>query len=49
MISESQIKQKLETDGNTNVTGLKEEKDGKWVGKAIHDGKEVTVAWTRTA
>jgi hypothetical protein len=43
MMSESQIKQKLEKDGYTDVTGLKEEKDGKWMGKAMHNGKEVTV------
>jgi periplasmic protein CpxP/Spy len=42
-MTEAQVKQKLEKDGYTKVTGLKEEKDGTWMGKAMHEGKEVSV------
>jgi hypothetical protein len=42
-MSEVQIKQKLEKDGYTNITGLKAANDGTWMGKAMRNGKEVTV------
>jgi hypothetical protein len=42
-MSEVQIKQKLEKDGYTNITGLKAANDGAWMGKAMRNGKEVTV------
>jgi len=41
-MSETQIKQKLQTEGYSNITGLRQEK-GTWVGKAKKDGKEITV------
>ena len=42
-MTDSQVAQKLEKDGYTKITGLKEEKDGTWMGKAMHNGKEVSV------
>src|ERR1700730_15230986 len=38
-MSEVQIKQKLEKDGYTNITGLKAANDGTWMGKAMRNGK----------
>jgi hypothetical protein len=43
MMSEAQVKQHLEQEGYTNITGLKEDSNGMWMGKAMHGGKEVTV------
>ena len=42
-MTDAQVTQKLEKDGYTKITGLKEQKDGTWIGKAMHNGKEVSV------
>jgi hypothetical protein len=42
-MTDAQVTQKLEKDGYTKITGLKEQKDGTWMGKAMHNGKEVSV------
>jgi hypothetical protein len=43
VMSEAQVKQHLQKEGYTDINGLKEEKDGTWMGKAKHNGKAVTV------
>ena len=47
-MTDAQVTQKLEKDGYTKITGLKEEKDGTWIGKAMHDGKDVSVGVDQT-
>jgi periplasmic protein CpxP/Spy len=42
-MTDAQVKEKLEQDGYTKITDLKEQTDGTWMGKAMHNGKEVSV------
>jgi peptidase YpeB-like protein len=42
-MTDAQVKQKLEQDGYSRITELKEQSDGTWMGKAMRNGKEVTV------
>ena len=41
--TEGQAKSRIEDSGFQNVTGLKKNDDGVWSGKAMKDGKQVTV------
>ena len=43
--TEGQAKSRLEGAGLTNVTDLKKDDDGIWRGKAMRDGKSVTVGF----
>jgi len=43
--TEGQAKSRLEGAGLTNVTDLKKDEDGIWRGKAMRDGKSVTVGF----
>lgn len=43
--TEGQVKSRLEGAGLTNVTDLKKDADGIWHGKAMRDGKSVTVGF----
>ncbi len=43
--TESQAKSRFEGAGLTNVTDLKKDDDGIWRGKAMRDGKSVTVGF----
>ena len=43
--TEGQAKARLEGAGLTNVTDLKKDDDGIWRGKAMRDGKSVTVGF----
>jgi hypothetical protein len=47
--TEGQAKSRLEGAGLTNVTDLKKDDQGIWRGKAMRDGKSVTVASTTKA
>lgn len=42
-MSEAQLKQALEAQGYASVTGLKQQSDGTWTGKANYQGKPVTI------
>lgn len=43
--TEGQVKSRLEGAGLTNVTDLRKDDDGIWRGKAMRDGKSVTVGF----
>jgi periplasmic protein CpxP/Spy len=47
-MTDAQVTQKLEMDGYTKITNLKEQQDGTWMGKAMHNGKEVSVGVDQT-
>jgi hypothetical protein len=42
-MTNAQVTQKLDMAGYTKITDLKEQEDGTWMGKAMHDGKAVSV------
>jgi hypothetical protein len=42
-MTDAQVKQKLEMAGFTKIIDLKEQKDGTWMGKAMQNGKAVSV------
>ena len=42
--TEGQAKSRIESNGYTNVSGLKKDDNGVWRGKAMKDGKSVDVS-----
>ncbi len=43
-VTEGQAKSRIESNGFSNVTGLKKDDNGVWRGKAMKDGKSVDVS-----